>query len=99
MLERQRERATSGLLKCIGRVLEDYAVIYLGPFLFKITRLLIIALMAVHLFACIFLRIKRDFSSPEDVEAFYQARNVPDNVSCCSSKRCDATFSDRRKIR
>jgi hypothetical protein len=35
----------------------------------------------VHLFACAFYRIKRDFSpDPEQVEIFYSSRNVDQNV-------------------
>jgi hypothetical protein len=35
----------------------------------------------VHLFACAFYRIKRDFSpDPEQVELFYSSRNVDQNV-------------------
>ncbi len=45
----------------------------------------------VHLFACVFYRIKRDFTpDPEQVELFYSSRNVEQNVreygncfSCC----------------
>ncbi len=36
----------------------------------------------VHVFACVFYRIKRDFSpDPEQVELFYSSRNVDENVS------------------
>jgi hypothetical protein len=35
----------------------------------------------VHLFACAFYRIKRDFTpDPEQVDLFYSSRNVDQNV-------------------
>jgi hypothetical protein len=35
----------------------------------------------VHLFACAFFRIKRDFTpDPEQVDLFYSSRNVDQNV-------------------
>ena len=64
------------------RGLEDYGVIYLGSAVFKIARLLFVALFSVHLFACIFFRVKVSSAlAPEDVATFYTSKNVPDNVS------------------
>ena len=64
------------------RVVEDYGVIYLGSAVFKIARLLFIAMFSVHIFACIFFRVKVVSAfAPEDVTAFYTSRNVPDDVS------------------
>jgi hypothetical protein len=64
------------------RVVEDYGVIYLGSPVFKIARLLFVAMFSVHLFACIFFRVKvSSASKPEDVAIFYTSKNVPDNVS------------------
>jgi hypothetical protein len=61
---------------------EDYGVIYLGSAIFKIARLLFVAMVSVHLFACIFFRIKVvSAATVEDVTAFYTSRNVADDVS------------------
>ena len=64
------------------RVVEDYGVIYLGSAVFKIARLLFIAMFSVHMFACVFYRVKiiSAFAS-EDVTAFYTSKNVPLDVS------------------
>ncbi len=59
-------------------------MIYLGSPVFKIARLLFVALCSVHLFACIFFRVKVSSAlEPEDVATFYTSKNVPDNVSHC----------------
>jgi hypothetical protein len=64
------------------RGVEDYGVIYLGSPVFKIARLLFVAMFSVHLFACIFFRVKvSSASTPEDVAMFYTSKNVPENVS------------------
>jgi hypothetical protein len=64
------------------RVVEDYGVIYLGSPVFKIARLLFIAMFSVHLFACIFFRVKVVSAfAAEDVATFYTSRNVAENVS------------------
>ncbi len=64
------------------RVVEDYGVIFLGSAVFKIARLLFIAMFSVHFFACIFFRVKiASASSPEEVIAFYTSRNAASNVS------------------
>ncbi len=64
------------------RGVEDYGVIYLGSPVFKIARLLFVAMFSVHLFACMFFRVKvSSASTPEDVETFYTSKNVPYNVS------------------
>ncbi len=64
------------------RVVEDYGVIYLGSAVFKIARLLFIAMFSVHIFACIFFRVKAASAfAPEDVTLFYTSRNVPVDVS------------------
>ncbi len=56
-------------------------MIYLGSSVFKIARLLFIAMFSVHLFACIFFRVKiASAETPEDVTAFYIAKNVAENV-------------------
>lgn len=62
--------------------MEDYGVIYLGSAIFKIARLLFIAMFSVHLFACVFFRVKvASASTPEDVTEFYTSKNVDSNVS------------------
>ncbi len=64
------------------RVVEDYGVIYLGSAVFKIARLLFIAMFSVHMFACIFYRIKIVSAyAAEDVTLFYTSKNVPVDVS------------------
>jgi hypothetical protein len=66
------------------RMLEDYAVLYFGSAIFKIARLLFIALLCVHFFACIYYRVKRDTThNPEDVEAFYNSKYVDQDVRSC----------------
>jgi hypothetical protein len=63
------------LIKFVN-VIEDYSVLYFGAAIFKIGRLLFIAMMSVHLFACAFFRVKKETSSQEDVDNFYLSRNV-----------------------
>jgi hypothetical protein len=61
---------------------EDYGVIYLGSAVFKIARLLFIAMFSVHLFACIFFRVKvASAATTEEVAAFYISKNVAEDVS------------------
>ncbi len=67
------------------RIVEDYGVIYLGSAVFKIARLLFIAMFSVHLFACIFFRVKvASALSPDDVSAFYASKNVAEDVRMIS---------------
>ncbi len=62
--------------------MEDYTVVYLGAALFKILRLLLIGAFSVHVFACIFFRVKVATAvSAEDVVLFYSSRNVEEDVS------------------
>ncbi len=62
-------------------MVEDYGVIYLGSAAFKIARLLSVAMVSVHLFACIFFRVKVvSAATEEDVAAFYTSRNIPEDV-------------------
>jgi hypothetical protein len=57
-------------------------VVYLGSAIFKIARLTSAALFCVHLFACIFYRVKVESAdSRTDVVEFYSARNIADHVS------------------
>ena len=61
--------------------LEDLVVVYLGSAAFKISRLAFIAMVAVHLFACIFFRVKVvGADNPEDVTIFYTSRNIDEGV-------------------
>jgi hypothetical protein len=69
---------------CHNRVIEDYIVLYFGPAIFKISRLLFFAMSCVHMFACIFFRVKKDSAESTDaVDQFYISRNVNPNVSQC----------------
>ncbi len=62
--------------------MEDYGVIYLGSAIFKIARLLFIAMFSVHLFACIFFKVKVATAlASEDVDLFYTSRNIAVDVS------------------
>ncbi len=55
--------------------------------MFKIARLLFIAMFSVHLFACIFFRVKvASASAVEDVAAFYTSKNVAEDVSANSNQ-------------
>jgi hypothetical protein len=57
-------------------------VLYFGPAIFKISRLLVIAMSCVHIFACVFFRVKKDSAESVDVvDQFYSSRNVDPNVS------------------
>jgi hypothetical protein len=61
--------------------IEDYAVVYFGSAFFKILRLLFIAVFSVHLFACIFFKVKESSAtSQDDVLDFYMSRNIAENV-------------------
>jgi hypothetical protein len=69
----------------LRRVVEDYAVLYCGSAMFKIGRLLLIAMMSVHLFACVFFRVKKESAtSLDDVELFYSSKGVDPNVRVLS---------------
>jgi hypothetical protein len=69
------------LYSTLCRIIEDYAVLYFGSAMFKIGRLLLIAMMCVHLFACVFFRVKKESAaSPEDVALFFSSRGVDPNV-------------------
>jgi hypothetical protein len=45
------------VMRDVRRAAEDYAVVYLGASIFKITRLLLVAVSSVHFFACIFFKV------------------------------------------
>ncbi len=63
-------------------MVEDYGVIYLGSAIFKIARLLFVAVFSVHLFACCFYRVKiSSAATQEDVIAFYESKQVSNDVS------------------
>ena len=65
----------------VCRLVEDYIVVYLGSFVFKITRLLVIAVSSVHIFACLFYKVKEvSAASPDDVLSFYTSRDVGEKV-------------------
>ena len=74
-----------------SRIIQDYAVLYFGSAIFKVGRLLFIAMLGVHLFACIYYRVKRDTTpNPDDVEEFYQSKYVEQDVSTlfCLLQQC-----------
>ena len=67
---------------CTIRIVEDYGVIYLGSAVFKIARLLFVAMFSVHFFACLFFRVKEvSATAMDDVTDFYTSKNVAQNVS------------------
>jgi hypothetical protein len=69
-------------------VIEDYMVLYFGSSMFKIARLLFVALLSVHFCACAFYRVKNESaSSPEDVRTFYLSKGV-DPAVCPSQLEC-----------
>ncbi len=61
--------------------MEDYAVVYFGSAVFKTIKLLLLAIFSVHIFACVFYRVK-DLSaaSREEVVDFYASRDVEADV-------------------
>jgi hypothetical protein len=64
-----------------GRVLEGYVVLYFGSATFKVVRLLFIAVLCVHLFACLFYRVKKDGAeSQEDIDHFYYSHSINPTV-------------------
>jgi hypothetical protein len=63
------------------RKIEDYAVVYFGAALFKILRLLSVGTFSVHMFACVFFRVKiASATNPDDVADFYESKNVENEV-------------------
>ena len=64
-----------------ARLIEDYVVLSMGMAFYKILRLLLLALMCVHVFACLFYRVKKESAiSQDDVEGFYHSRNSNSTV-------------------
>ncbi len=61
--------------------MQDYVLIRCGSVFFKIFRLLAIALLLVHIFACIYWKAKTSSSTFEDVEEFLVARDIAPDVS------------------
>ena len=69
-------------LICCRRIAEGYAVLYFGPATFKIARLLFIAMLCIHIFACLFYRVKKDgAASMDDVDSFYISKNADPEAS------------------
>jgi hypothetical protein len=63
------------------RTLQDYIVLYFGSAVFKISRLLAVAILCVHCFACAFYLVKRESAeSLDDVDSFYESRGVSSTV-------------------
>ncbi len=69
------------LFLCPLRVIEDYMVLYFGSAMFKIARLLFVAMSCVHVFACVFYRVKKESASTDEVNQFFISRNVDPTVS------------------
>jgi hypothetical protein len=65
----------------LNRVIEDYAVVFFGSATFKMLRLVAFAAFSVHLFACIFYRVKDSSEDPESVVAFFESREAAIDVS------------------
>ncbi len=64
------------------RQIEDYAVVYFGSALFKMLRLLFIATFSIHIFACMFFRVKEMSAlTPDHVKDFYAVRDIAEDVS------------------
>ena len=81
-LGRGRESNKCLFIPALCSVIEDYAVLYFGSAMFKICRLLLIAMSSVHFFACIFFRVKKESAaSPDDVAAFYSSKGVDPEAS------------------
>ena len=56
-------------------------VLYCGSAMFKIARLLFVALLSVHFFASLFYRVKKEFAqSQEAVNDFYSSKGVDPEV-------------------
>jgi hypothetical protein len=64
------------ILRVWCRALQDYTVLYFGSAVFKIARLLAIALLCVHCFACAFFKVKQQSADPQEVALFYLSRGV-----------------------
>ena len=57
---------------------------YIGSAVFKIIKLLTVATFSVHLFACMFFRVKAvSAATVDDVVEFYTSRDIEIDVSCC----------------
>jgi hypothetical protein len=67
--------------KSICRRVEDFAIIVIGPGLFKIGRLLSVVLLTVHLLACLFWRVKLETADPAAIADFLLTRGIPADVS------------------
>ncbi len=71
----------------MSRVVEDYAVVFFGSATFKMLRLFIVAAFSVHVFACVFYRVKDSIDDQGALIEFYESREAPINVSCWYSDR------------
>ena len=58
-------------------------MVYFGSAIFKIVRLLLIAMFSVHFFACAFFRVKQGSATPDDIATFFAAKGVQEDVSLC----------------
>ena len=63
------------------RMVEDYAVVFFGSAAFKMLRIFVVAAFSVHLFACIFYRVKDNNQDRDSVAVFYESREANFDVS------------------
>ena len=55
-------------------------MVFFGSTIFKAFRLLVVACFSVHLFACVFYRIKNDSNDPDTVANFYESKSADPDV-------------------
>jgi hypothetical protein len=61
-------------------VVQDYAVLLCGSAAFKMARLVISAVLIVHIFACGFYRVKAESAGPDALVDFFATRGVSAQV-------------------
>jgi hypothetical protein len=70
-------------------VVEDYGVVFFGSAAFKMLRLFVITAFGVHMFACIFYRVKDNNEDQHAVIAFYESKDTAFDVSS-GNMSCDS---------
>lgn len=76
-----------------SRVIEDYAVVFFGSAAFKMLRLFLVAAFSVHLFACVFYRVKDSSDDQDAVMSFYEVKEASYDVSASFVRLESAIFS------
>ncbi len=61
-------------------MLQDYAVLLCGSATFKMARLVISAVLIVHMFACGFYRVKAESAGRDALVEFFADRGVAEQV-------------------